>query len=378
MIRRMLYAISSCTLIFFTCFIAFAAADTQNNSRALSIKKNLNPENRTALVIGNSNYKVSPLKNPVNDAKKIAETLKKLDFYVIKAFDASQKEMKKKISKFGKKIAKGGTGLFFYAGHGMQVKGRNYLIPIGAKIQSEEEVEYESVDTGRVLAQMASAGNGMNIVILDACRDNPFARSFRSGVKGLAHMDAPSGTIIAYSTAPGQVAADGSGDNSVFTGELVKNMNQPGVKIEDVFKRVRKTVRGATKNRQTPWESSSLEGDFYFIPQSESQAAGKARAVVETSIEGVWKKEGRKKLVVKIADGKGIVVSGGEKYKLPGQYVLKNIKKKGDGYTADRALFKKGKVYKWIKTDLSINGNILMETGDGFKGKKLFYTKVSK
>ena len=365
-------------LFLFSSFVFSAAAETQNNSRALSIKKNLNPENRTALVIGNSNYKVSPLKNPVNDAKKIVETLKKLNFTVIKAYDASQKEMKKQISKFGKKIAKGGTGLFFYAGHGMQVNGRNYLIPIGAKIQSEEEVEYESVDTGRVLAQMASAGNGMNIVILDACRDNPFARSFRSGVKGLAHMDAPSGTIIAYSTAPGQVAADGSGDNSVFTGELVKNMNQPGVKIEDVFKRVRKTVRGATKNRQTPWESSSLEGDFYFIPQSESQAAGKARAVVETSIEGVWKKEGRKKLVVKIADGKGIVVSGGEKYKLPGQYVLKNIKKKGDGYTADRALFKKGKVYKWIKTDLSINGNILMETGDGFKGKKLFYTKVSK
>jgi hypothetical protein len=146
----------------------------------------------------------------------------------------------------------------------VQVKGQNYLIPVGATITSEEEVEYEAVDAGFILAQMEAALNPMNIVILDACRNNPFARSFRSGAQGLAQMEAPSGTWIAYATAPGSVASDGSGRNGLYTQELLRHMRTPGLSIEEVFKRVRISVRNSTQNKQTPWETSSLTGDFYF------------------------------------------------------------------------------------------------------------------
>jgi uncharacterized caspase-like protein len=147
----------------------------------------------------------------------------------------------------------------------VQVKGENYLIPVDAAITKEEEIEYESVNAGFVMAQMASAQNKLNIVILDACRNNPFARSFRSQASGLAQMTAPAGTIVAYATEPGSVAADGAGKNGLYTGELLKAMSVPGLKIEELFKQVRIAVRNKSQNKQTPWESSSLEGDFYFI-----------------------------------------------------------------------------------------------------------------
>jgi formylglycine-generating enzyme required for sulfatase activity len=150
----------------------------------------------------------------------------------------------------------------------MQVNGRNYLIPVGARIEHEKQVEFESVDMGALLAEMENARNRMNIVILDACRDNPFARSFRSSVQGLASVNAPSGTLIAYATAPGSVANDGPAAHGVYTGELVKVIQKPGLRIEDVFKQVRSAVREATQGKQIPWESSSLEGDFFFRAQS--------------------------------------------------------------------------------------------------------------
>jgi uncharacterized caspase-like protein len=164
---------------------------------------------RFALVIGNAAYKGSPLSNPVNDARDIAQTLSDLGFEVIYKQNATQAEMKSAIRAFGDRIVKGDVALFYFAGHGAQVNGENYLIPVGAVITKEEEIEYESVNAGFVLAQMASAGNKMNIVILDACRNNPFARSFRSQAQGLAQIRAPAGTIIAYATEPGSVAADG-------------------------------------------------------------------------------------------------------------------------------------------------------------------------
>ena len=173
--------------------------------------------------------------------------------------------MKREIQAFGEKLQKGGVGLFYYAGHGIQVNGHNYLLPVGAAIEHEKQVEYEAVDMGAVLSEMDYAHNRLNIVIMDACRDNPFARSFRSISQGLASVDAPTGTLVAYATAPGSVANDGQGDNGVYTGELIRAMVQPGLKIEDVFKQVRSAVREATGGRQVPWESSSLEGDFYFI-----------------------------------------------------------------------------------------------------------------
>lgn len=219
---------------------------------------------KVALVIGNSNYMDAPLKNPVNDATDMAKALKKLGFSVTLKTDADQRTMKQSIRAFGKQLAKGGVGLFYFAGHGIQYSGRNYLIPVHAEVQSEADVEYEAVDAGRVLAQMERAGNNLNIIILDACRNNPFARSFRSADKGLAKMDAPTGSILAYSTAPGSVAADGTGRNGLYTSKLLKHMATPNVKIENVFKKVRIDVVKDSGKKQTPWESSSLMGDFYF------------------------------------------------------------------------------------------------------------------
>lgn len=235
------------------------------------------PEKRTALVIGNGAYASSLLKNPVNDAQAVARALQELSFDVTLKENLDQKGMKKEIQAFGEKLQKGGVGLFYFAGHGVQVNGRNYLIPVGAAIEHEKQVEYEAVDMGAVLSEMDYARNRLNIVILDACRDNPFARSFRSASQGLASINAPSGTIIAYATAPGSVANDGPGENGVYTGELVKAVMQPGLKIEDVFKQVRSSVREATRGKQIPWESSSLEGDFYFQRPPATQEASSSR-----------------------------------------------------------------------------------------------------
>jgi hypothetical protein len=229
-------------------------------------------ESRLALVIGNGAYKNAPLRNPVNDATDIGRTLKRLGFQVTILRDASQRKMEDAIRSFGKELANGGVGLFYYAGHGMQVNGRNYLIPVDARIESPSDVQYESIDAGRVLGKMEDAGNNMNIVILDACRDNPFSRSWRSGHRGLARMDAPKGSFIAYATAPGSVAADGDGRNGVYTSNLLKYMNVPGLEIGKMFREVRVDVVKASGNKQTPWESSSLMGDFYFTPKNTSSA----------------------------------------------------------------------------------------------------------
>lgn len=241
-------------------------------------------ERRVALVIGNSAYETAPLKNTVNDATDMAQALRELGFDVIYRENLNQNDMKRAMREFGSKLRNGGIGLFYYAGHGVAVKGVNYLIPVGAKVDSEEEVEYEAVDAGFVLAQMESAANSLNIVILDACRNNPFARSFRSASRGLAQMDAPSGTLIAYATAPGSVASDGTERNGLYTQELLKNMRTQGVGIEEVLKRVRISVRNMTQGKQTPWESSSLTGDFYFNPaNATNNAAAKAVETVPPS-----------------------------------------------------------------------------------------------
>ena len=221
-------------------------------------------QNRFALVIGNSNYKVAPLKNPENDARDISKSLSKLGFKVDLLENAAQRDMKKAIDSFGERIKSGGVGLFYFAGHGVQVDGRNYLVPVNADIETENDVEYESIDTGRVLAKMEDANNGMNIMILDACRNNPYASSFRSISNGLATLNAPSGTFIAYATSPGNVAADGEGDNGIYTGYLIRHLNSKDLSIENVFKRVRRDVQKKTGGKQIPWDSSSLTGDFYF------------------------------------------------------------------------------------------------------------------
>jgi formylglycine-generating enzyme required for sulfatase activity len=224
-------------------------------------------ETRIALVIGNSDYSSGPLPNPANDAKMIGDTLSKLGFEVIARRNADQNTMKRAIQEFGARLEKAGpaaVGLFYYAGHGVQLNGRNYLIPTTAQIEREGDVEIEAVSADWVIEQMRYARNRLNIVILDACRNNPFTRSMRSVDHGLATMDAPAGILIAYSTAPGAVAADGTGRDSPYTEALSQAMQNLHEPVEQVFKHVRVGVMGATSGKQVPWESSSLTGDFYF------------------------------------------------------------------------------------------------------------------
>jgi len=223
-------------------------------------------EKRFALVIGNGSYKSSPLRNPTNDAHDMALVLKTLGFEVTHLENAEYRAMEKAIRKFGKQLRNGGAGLFYFAGHGVQVNGRNYLIPVDAEIETESDVKFEAVDAGRVLGKMEDAGNDLNIVILDACRDNPFSRSFRAINQGLARMDAPKGSLIAYATAPGSVAADGEGRNGIYTKYLIRYINTPGLTVEQVLKKVRVEVLKETNNKQIPWESSSLTGIFHFNP----------------------------------------------------------------------------------------------------------------
>ena len=201
--------------------------------------------------------------------------------------DASLSEMEQGVREFGVQLRqRGGTGLFFYAGHGIQHEGVNYLLAVDQEIQEEFEIRSKSFDIGRVLGAMEQAGNPFNIVMLDACRNNPFARSYRSTQQGLAQMDAPSGTLIAYSTSPGRVAADGEGQNSVYTEAFLRHLQTPNLEIGLLFRQVRADVQNTTDFRQVPWESTSLTGTFYFNPDDEGtgQSAYVTRLPVPASI----------------------------------------------------------------------------------------------
>jgi uncharacterized caspase-like protein len=237
-------------------------------------------EKRVALVIGNGRYESAPLRNPVNDANLVSSTLREIGFEVISRTDVNLREMQLAVREFGRKIQNGSIGLFYYAGHGMQAGGRNFLIPIGAQIEAEGDLVLEGLDLNSVLEQMGVAQNRLNIVILDACRNNPFTRSFRSYSQGLAQVNAPAGTFIAYATAPGQTASDGKGQNGLYTQELLANMRTPGLPIEEVFKRVRIQVKQKSNNLQVPWDASSLEGSFSFVAGNSSAAASAPPAVV--------------------------------------------------------------------------------------------------
>ncbi len=253
------------------------AAQSNPPTRGMGLSSN-NNESRVALVIGNSNYASAPLKNPVNDANAVAGALRQLGFDVIARTDVDLRAMQQAVREFSRKIQNGAVGLFYYAGHGMQTGGRNFLIPIGAQIEAEGDVVLEGLDLNSVLEQMGGAQNRLNIVILDACRNNPFTRSFRSASQGLAQVNAPAGTFIAYATAPGQTASDGKGQNGLYTQELLANMRAPGLPIEEVFKRVRVGVKQQSGGVQIPWDASSLEGSFFFVPGAPGAAAPPAVA----------------------------------------------------------------------------------------------------
>ena len=243
-------------------------------------------ERRLALVIGNSDYKSAPLRNPVNDARAVADALAGTGFAVTLIEDATSATMWRSIRTFGDRLrGAGSVGLFYYAGHGIQVRGRNFLIPVNADLQREDEVEFQAIDANAILAKMDSAKNGLNLMILDACRNNPFARSFRAQSQGLAQMDAPSGTLVAFATSPGAIASDGAGGkNGVYTKHLLANLPRPGVPVELMFKQVRIAVSRETRDRQIPWESSSLRGNFAFVPADARLNAEERRVEMENAL----------------------------------------------------------------------------------------------
>jgi formylglycine-generating enzyme required for sulfatase activity len=290
------------------CFVALFFTCNAFADRGIRIQGKSMAERRVALIIGNASYQSSPLKNPVNDADDIAKALSQLGFQVTLGKNLNRKEMRSVIREFGKNLRQGGVGLFYFAGHGMQVEGRNYLIPIGADITAEFEISDEAVDAGLILKNMEAAGNSMNMVFMDACRDNPFARSFRSSQKGLAQMDAPSGSLIVYATAPGSVAADGDGRNGVFTQNLLANLNTPGLPVAQMMMKVRVGVERETDGKQMPWESSSLKGDFYFVPGTPMRTTPPVAtdtpapsAKEETALDSILREAEEKKLEAALA-----------------------------------------------------------------------------
>jgi formylglycine-generating enzyme required for sulfatase activity len=240
---------------------------------AQSVDRNVRPpalnkaESRVALVIGNAAYGQGPLKNPVNDARSIAARLKTLGFDVIVKENLKQREIGSVYREFRTKITPGGTALVFYAGHGLQVKGQNYFPAVDSSIDAEEDVPLQSLNLGTLLENMEEAKAGVSLVMLDACRDNPFARRFRSASRGLAKVEAASGTLIHYATKPGSVAADGEGKNGTYTEALLAQMGEPGLPVELMLKKVANRVVEKTKGKQEPWIEGSLRGDFYFIFQ---------------------------------------------------------------------------------------------------------------
>jgi hypothetical protein len=262
-------ALKMTILVFLILSLNFQNSFAQDNS--------INTERRIALVIGNGKYINSmELANPVNDARAMKKALENVGFDVYEYEDLNQAQIKKAIDDFGVRLKQYSVGLFFYAGHGIQAKGLNYLIPVDATIQSEQQVEYDCVQADRVLGQMEDAGSKINIVILDACRNNPFERSWSRSANGtgLAFMNAPTGSLIAYATSPGRTASDGSGSNGLYTSALLENLKTPGINILQMFQTVRRTVSAKSAKQQIPWESTSLTADFFFVNSSSNTNSG--------------------------------------------------------------------------------------------------------
>ncbi|MEA3490758.1 MAG: caspase family protein [Campylobacterota bacterium] len=234
-------------------------------------RKKHGDENRVALVIGNSDYDhFTTLKNPVNDAEDMQRILKAKGFDVLYLKNGDLRSMKKIVRKFAHKLRKGGVGFFYYAGHGMELEGQNYLVPTKADIPDSTEVEFETLPVKMIINKMEKSHNRLNIIVLDACRNNPLGRG---GAGGLAAINNAKGMYIAFATAPGEIASDGgAGRNGLFTKHLIKNIDQNNLKLNDVFKKTRASVHKESNYHQLPWTSSSVIGDFYF--QSEQRSKG--------------------------------------------------------------------------------------------------------
>jgi tripartite-type tricarboxylate transporter receptor subunit TctC len=244
-------------------------------------------QRRVALVIGNAAYAEAPLKNPVNDATDVSAKLKQLGFDVVTATNRNRSQMTTAIREFGRRSAGADAALFYFAGHGIAVRGKNYLLPVGQSFSDEAEVETEAVEVNSVLARIEEAGAKVSVLILDACRNNPLPPTSRSASRGLARMEAPSGALVAFAAQPGAVAKDGAGRNGTFTKHLLAHMGTPGLPVEQVFKRVRAAVEQETGRSQSPREESSLTADFYFVGPGGPQGSVAPEPVPVTPRPGV-------------------------------------------------------------------------------------------
>ena len=278
----------------FSCAALLLFSTGAVSQRNLSIAPGGPNEQRVALVIGNSAYgSAAALKNPVNDATDVAAALRELNFEVRLLSDADWRQMRLAIHDFSQSLRRGGIGLFYFAGHGIESSGKNYLIPIKSTIEDELDLEGKAIDANTVLLGMERAGNRVNIVILDACRNNPFARGWRSAPQGgLAQMNAPTGSFIAFATSPGKVASDGTGRNGIFTKHLLANLRSGESDIDRVFGRVTAGVAAETRTTQVPWKQSSLTDIFRFRFDEPLAATGQIDAAeqaqwnaVKTSID---------------------------------------------------------------------------------------------
>ena len=235
-------------------------------------------EERVALVIGNGDYPAERLDNPQNDATDMAAALRDAGFRVIVRTNAGAREMREAVREFGTELRRADVGLFYFAGHGVQVTGTNYLVQVAADIRNEADIEDLSLDVNYVLRTMEDAQVKVRIVILDACRNNPYARSSRSSLRGLAPITAASGSFVAFATAPGSVAADGQGRNGLYTKHLLESLRHPDTEIQHVFQRTRAGVVRETGGKQTPWEATSLLGEFRFRGEAMAASASTAPA----------------------------------------------------------------------------------------------------
>jgi uncharacterized caspase-like protein len=239
---------------------------------------------RLALIIGNSAYRDAPLTNPANDARAVGGLFAQAGFTVDSHFDATRSDMLAAIERFGAAAKRSDTRLvvFYYAGHGAQLDWRNYLLPVDAVVQKPADMKERCVDLGQLLGQLSAARDKTFVIILDACRNNPFGSAYRPEQKGLSQFDAPAGSLLAYATAPGNVASDGEGQNGLYTEHLVRELGKRGARIEEALKRVRLNVRLASHGAQIPWETTSLEGDVVIFNGGEAKLS---EAEIERQLE---------------------------------------------------------------------------------------------
>ncbi len=247
--------------------LIIALADTTVNAQAPI---------RTALLIGNAAYSGAPLRNPANDVRAVADALKPFGFNIVTRENLKQGEMRETLRAFVLSTRTADVRLFYFAGHGLQMRGRNYLIPVDAKLNNETDILEKTADATELIEQLSVIDTGANLVIIDACRTHPVfsagTRKMWAAKPGLAAAPPPRGTLLAFSTRPGNVARDGDGPTSIYTRHLTQVLKEsPALPIEVFFKEVRARVVAETRNAQVPWESSDLSGELCFRPDANGQ-----------------------------------------------------------------------------------------------------------